>query len=72
MPNLERRTIELLQCMQRRQLESETGFLDIKEIFSHWAFDFTVCASPRLDRTRNFLMVILGGRDIWRLRPIRE
>ena len=45
MPNLERRTIKLLQCMQRRQLESETGFLDIKEVFSHWAFDFTVCAS---------------------------
>ena len=45
MPNLERRTVELLQCMERRQSESATGFLDIKEAFSHWAFDFTVCAS---------------------------
>lgn len=46
MPDLERRTVELLECIERRQSESEVGFLDIKEAFSHWAFDFTVCTSP--------------------------
>ncbi len=42
MPNLERRTLELMQCMERRQSQSERGLVDVKEVFSHWAFDYTV------------------------------
>ncbi|RDX42351.1 cytochrome P450 [Lentinus brumalis] len=41
MPNLERRTLELMQCMERRQSQSERGLVDVKEVFSHWAFDYT-------------------------------
>ncbi len=42
MPALERRTIELMYSMENRQCQSDVGLVDIKEVFSYWAFDFTV------------------------------
>ena len=50
MPALERRTNELVRCIERRQAESETGLVDLKEALSHWAFDYTVCPVSRSHR----------------------
>lgn len=54
MPNLERRTMELMQYIERRQSQSAHGVVDIKEVFSHWAFDYTVRITPTLSSVREF------------------
>ena len=41
-PQMERRTVELLACMERRQLESKTGYVDLADAMYHWAHDFMV------------------------------
>ncbi|KAI0750011.1 cytochrome P450 [Daedaleopsis nitida] len=40
-PQLERRTMELVQSLARRQSASKTGFVDLPEIMFYWAHDFT-------------------------------
>ncbi len=41
-PQLERRTVELLMCMERRQLESKTAYVNLAETMYHWAHDVMV------------------------------
>ncbi|KAM5544703.1 hypothetical protein V8D89_001601 [Ganoderma adspersum] len=38
--DLERRTMQLLNTLERRQAETEKGFLDLSETMYHWAHDF--------------------------------
>ncbi|KIP04469.1 hypothetical protein PHLGIDRAFT_193285 [Phlebiopsis gigantea 11061_1 CR5-6] len=40
LPVLEKRTYDLLQCMERRQAESPDGSIDLTECFYHWSYDF--------------------------------
>ncbi|KAF8894853.1 cytochrome P450 [Infundibulicybe gibba] len=40
-PALERRTGELLQCIERRQSGAPTGLFDLSKVFCHWAYDLT-------------------------------
>ncbi|KAI1783613.1 cytochrome P450 [Ganoderma leucocontextum] len=39
-PLLERRTVQLLKTMERRQSETRAGFLDLYETMYHWSYDF--------------------------------
>ena len=41
-PQLERRTVQLLKTLERRQAATEKGFLDLSEAMYHWAHDFMV------------------------------
>ncbi|KAI0706342.1 cytochrome P450 [Earliella scabrosa] len=50
MPALEQRTVELMQCIERHQAQSDGGLVDLKEVFGLWAFDYTTD-------------VIFGGRS---------
>ncbi|KIP03758.1 hypothetical protein PHLGIDRAFT_225048 [Phlebiopsis gigantea 11061_1 CR5-6] len=38
-PVLEKRTYDLIQCMERRQSLDATGCIDLTECFYHWAYD---------------------------------
>ena len=43
MPALERRTMELARCIEKRKTRADgQDLIDLKEALSHWAFDFTV------------------------------
>jgi hypothetical protein len=66
-PALEKRTYELLQCMERRQANSMDGTIDLSECFCHWAYDFMVSylSCHCLQRRYNFMVpqgdMIFGG-----------
>lgn len=42
LPVLEKRTFELLACMERRQAESAKGCVDMTDTLYHWSHDFMV------------------------------
>ena len=48
-PILEQRTSELLACIERRQLESKDGMVDLVKGIEHWAYDLMVCFEWILD-----------------------
>ncbi|EGN93361.1 hypothetical protein SERLA73DRAFT_189569 [Serpula lacrymans var. lacrymans S7.3] len=39
-PPLERRLWELMNCIEKRQLNNKTGTVDISECICHWSYDF--------------------------------
>ncbi|KAJ7364505.1 cytochrome P450 [Mycena albidolilacea] len=39
-PVLEKRTWQLMHCIERRQAHSADGYLDLSQAFCHWAYDF--------------------------------
>ena len=56
MPALERRTMELVGCIEKRKMRGDRdNVIDLKEALSHWAFDFTV-----RKRTRHTSIMISG------------
>ena len=72
MPQLERRTVQLLKTLVRRQAESGQGFVDLAEAMYHWAHDFMVrvtrvpfrLTTSSVDRVR---LHYSGGHGLWRL-----
>ncbi|KAI1785123.1 cytochrome P450 [Ganoderma leucocontextum] len=40
-PQLERRTVQLLKTLEQRQSETKDGFVEMSEPMYHWAHDFT-------------------------------
>ncbi|KAI0648784.1 cytochrome P450 [Trametes meyenii] len=39
-PALEKRTWELMQCLERRQAQSDNGLVDLTLSIAHWSYDF--------------------------------
>ncbi|KAI0667876.1 cytochrome P450 [Trametes maxima] len=54
MPFLERRTSELMRCIEKHQAVRPNDFVDLREAFAHWGFDFTAD-------------VVFGGSDDFEL-----
>lgn len=45
-PPLERRTWELMACLERRQGPGKDALVDLATTMTHWAYDFMVRALP--------------------------
>lgn len=64
MPPLEKRTWELMRCLERRQSQSADGAVDLGTAIAHWSYDFMVRASSFPDTS---LFIEGGGRATWSL-----
>ncbi|KAJ7149971.1 cytochrome P450 [Mycena filopes] len=68
LPVLEKRTTELLHCLERRQKESPDGYFDISKALSHWAYDMTSdilfggCISLELMQSGDPDGIVEGGK----------
>ena len=63
-PQFERRTWELLRCLERRQGEAKDGFVNLAEAMYHWAHDFMV---RRLTWHVRDLVLMSTSRETWYL-----
>ena len=68
-PQLERRTVQLLKTLEQRQSETRDGFLELSKVMYHWAHDFMVRVISLHLRPQNVdkLLHILGRYGLRRL-----